>query len=84
MLDQYQSLSSSISGKTSSLIAGLWQVDDRATAGLMDRFYEAQAAGLSPAAALRKAKLELMASTPIYRKPRYWAAFETFTRTLYR
>ena len=70
--------------KTADNNRALHEVDDRATAGLMDRFYEAQAAGLSPAAALRKAKLELMASTPIYRKPRYWAAFETFTRTLYR
>ena len=73
-----------LSAGARNVVAGLWEVDDRATASLMDRFYEAQAAGLSPAAALRKAKLELMASTPIYRKPRYWAAFETFTRALYR
>lgn len=73
-----------LSAGARNVVAGLWQVDDRATAALMDRFYEAQAAGLSPAAALRQAKLKLMQSTPIYRKPRYWAAFETFTRALYR
>ncbi len=73
-----------LSAGARNVVAGLWQVDDRATAGLMDLFYEAQASGLPPAAALRQAKLKLMASTKVYRKPRYWAAFETFTRALYR
>lgn len=66
-----------------NVVAGLWPVDDRATAGLMKRFYQSIAAGRPPAVALRQAKLDLMASGAIYRKPRYWAAFETFTRALY-
>jgi CHAT domain-containing protein len=50
----------------------------------MERFYEVLAEGRPPADALRQAKLELVASDGAYRKPRYWAAFETFTRALYR
>ncbi len=72
-----------LSAGARNVVAGLWQVDDHATAQLMARFYDAMAAGRSPAAALRQAKLELMASNPVYRKPLYWAAFETFTRALY-
>jgi CHAT domain-containing protein len=73
-----------LSAGARNVVAGLWQVDDRATALLMDRFYAALAAGRPPASALRQAKLELMASNPVYRKPWYWAAFETFTRASYR
>ena len=45
----------------------------------MDRLYEALAAGQPPAEALRTAKLGLMRAGGPYRKPIYWAAFETFT-----
>ena len=44
------------------VVAGLWDVDDRSTATLMDRFYEGIAAGEPPARALRDAKLALMKS----------------------
>lgn len=67
-----------------NVVAGLWPVDDRATAHLMERFYAAMATGHPPAIALRQAKLDLMSSGATYRKPRYWAAFENFTRVLYR
>jgi tetratricopeptide (TPR) repeat protein len=73
-----------LSAGARNVVAGLWQVDDRATARLMERFYEVLAEGYPPADALRQAKLELVASDGAYRKPRYWAAFETFTRALYR
>ena len=72
-----------LSAGARNVVAGLWPVDDRATAQLMDRFYAALAAGRPPASALRQAKLELMESSPLYPRPRYWAAFETFTRALY-
>lgn len=57
------------------VIASLWQVDDRATARLMESFYR----GLwerhePPAAALARAKLELRAD-PRFQDPWYWAAF---------
>jgi CHAT domain-containing protein len=67
-----------------NVVAGLWDVDDRATTSLMKGFYDQLAAGLSPVSALRQAKLDLMASGGAYRKPRYWAAFETFTKALYQ
>jgi CHAT domain-containing protein len=66
------------------VVAGLWEVDDRATASLMKDFYDELSSGLAPVSALRRAKLELMASGGAYRKPRYWAAFETFTRAIGR
>jgi CHAT domain-containing protein len=73
-----------LSAGAHNVVAGLWQVDDRATAHLMDRFYAAMADGRRPASALRQAKLELMESSALYREPRFWAAFETFSRALYR
>lgn len=63
-----------------NVIAGLWDVNDKSTALLMDRLYAEIAAGRPPAAALRAAKLELLASRGAYRKPYYWAPFEAFTR----
>jgi CHAT domain-containing protein len=73
-----------LSAGARNVVAGLWDVDDRATTSLMKNFYDQLALGLSPASALRRAKLELMASGGPYRKPRYWAAFETFTKALYQ
>ena len=73
-----------LSAGARNVVAGLWEVDDRATARLMETFYDELAGGRSPVISLRQAKLHLLASDGAYRKPRYWAAFETFTRTLYR
>jgi len=60
----------------SRIVASLWRTEDRATAVLMNRFYESMLAGngISPAAALRKAQLSLW-QTKRWRQPRYWAAF---------
>jgi CHAT domain-containing protein len=45
----------------------------------MARLYTGLAAGSSPSAALRQAKLELIHAGGIYRKPWYWAPFQLFT-----
>ncbi len=57
------------------VLASLWSVEDRATAGLMESFYRGMLRqGLSPAAALRRAQLE-MARQPGRKSPYYWAGF---------
>jgi CHAT domain-containing protein/Tfp pilus assembly protein PilF len=57
------------------VMASLWQVQDRATAELMARFYRALwVDGLEPAAALRAAQLSL-AGDRRWRDPYYWAGF---------
>ena len=58
-----------------SVVASLWKVDDLATAELMKHFYEGMfREGLTPAAALRKAKIAMM-NQPRWRAPYFWAAF---------
>ena len=55
--------------------ASLWKVDDDATAELMTRFYHGMfSLGLSPAAALRKAQIEMWQQQR-WHSPYYWAAF---------
>jgi CHAT domain-containing protein len=57
------------------VVASLWNVDDWATAELMARFYQGmERGGLPPAAALRRAQLELW-RTRRWAAPYYWAAF---------
>ncbi len=57
------------------VVASLWSVEDRATAELMESFYRGMLQqGLSPAAALRRAQLE-MARAPGRKSPYYWAGF---------
>ena len=58
-----------------SVVASLWQVDDKATAELMHHFYKSMFDdGLTPAAALRDAK-KAMWREKRWRAPYYWAAF---------
>jgi hypothetical protein len=58
-----------------SVIASLWKVDDEATAVLMSEFYAGMfERGLTPAAALREAKLKML-NHPRFNAPFYWAAF---------
>jgi CHAT domain-containing protein len=62
-----------------NVIAGLWDVNDQSTAGLMDNLYRELAAGNRPADALRSAKLAMIQSKGNLKKPYYWAPFELFT-----
>lgn len=60
------------------VVAGLWEVDDRATPDLMDNFYT----GLktqNAASALRAAKLKMVHSEFAYHLPYYWASLQLYT-----
>jgi CHAT domain-containing protein len=60
---------------TARVVSSVWNVDDRASAQLMARFYEAMLTKrLSPASALRDAQLSLL-QQPRWADPHYWAAF---------
>jgi CHAT domain-containing protein len=61
------------------VVGALWQVDDASTAQLMESLYEQIGAGQPPAAAIRTAKLAMLKSGTIYRKPFYWAAFVLYS-----
>jgi CHAT domain-containing protein len=64
-----------MSAGSKSVVASLWKVDDRATAVLMGEFYDAMLKrGMTPAAALRSAKLKMMRD-PNWDAPYYWAGF---------
>ena len=57
------------------VVASLWSVNDEATADLMGRFYYGMLKkGLTPAAALRKAQIEVREQKR-WADPYYWAAF---------
>ena len=56
----------------SSVMASLWEVDDRATTHFMGEFYRELASGPSKVTALRKAQLLTMKK---YREPLFWASF---------
>lgn len=57
------------------VVASLWQVDDRATAELMRRFYDGMLReSLRPAAALKSAQVS-MTKDKRWQLPHYWAAF---------
>lgn len=59
----------------SGVVASLWKVDDEATAELMKHFYNGMfEKGLTPAAALREAQLELRKQKR-WQEPYYWAGF---------
>ncbi len=61
------------------VIAGLWDVDDRSTAELMDRVYAGLRAGASPSRALRSAKLFLVQQGGSFARPYNWGPFQMFT-----
>ncbi|MEG3967784.1 CHAT domain-containing protein [Microcoleus sp. T2B6] len=57
------------------VVVSLWNVDDEGTATLMSSFYQGMLQkGLTPAAALRAAQLEMLKQEE-WRSPYYWAAF---------
>ncbi|WP_445638075.1 CHAT domain-containing protein [Nostoc sp. DSM 114161] len=57
---------------TPSVIASLWNVEDRATQLLMGHFYEYLQRGMDKAKALQQAQIEVRKDQP---HPFYWAAF---------
>lgn len=59
-------------------IGALWEASDTATPLLMDRLYSEIQTGRQPDAALRAAKLSMIHSQAVYRKPLYWAAFQLY------
>lgn len=59
----------------SRVVSSVWNVNDRASAQLMSRFYTAMLSkGMTPAAALRDAQLSMLRQ-PRWSEPYYWAAF---------
>jgi CHAT domain-containing protein/tetratricopeptide (TPR) repeat protein len=57
------------------VVVSLWSVDDEGTATLMSSFYQGMLKkGLTPAAALRAAQLEMLQQKQ-WQSPYYWAAF---------
>ena len=60
------------------VIAALWEVSDNSTPQLMDHLYAEITRGTAPEAALRDAKLSLIHSGTVYRKPFYWAPFQIY------
>jgi CHAT domain-containing protein len=61
-----------------NVIGALWEANDASTPLLMDRLYGELEAGSTPDAALRAAKLSLIRSPGVYRKPLYWAGFQLY------
>jgi CHAT domain-containing protein/Tfp pilus assembly protein PilF len=64
-----------------NVIGALWEVSDASTPRLMDQLYDELKKGRSPEAALRAAKLSLLHSEGVFRKPFYWAPFQLYTGT---
>ena len=60
------------------VISALWEVDDNSTTQLMTQLYAGLSKGASPESALRDAKLALLHSGSVYKKPFYWAPFEIY------
>ncbi len=62
-----------------NVIGALWEVNDASTPALMDRMYAGLLRGAAPDVALREAKLELLHSPGVFRKPLYWAPFQLYS-----
>jgi CHAT domain-containing protein len=57
------------------VIGAMWEVSDVSTPLLMDHLYSELARGSQPDTSLRSAKLSLIHSNGVFRKPLYWAPF---------
>jgi CHAT domain-containing protein len=58
-----------------SVVASLWDADDRSTATLMAHFYKHVAGGERVSDSLRKAQVEMLAEFGEDVKPYFWAGF---------
>jgi CHAT domain-containing protein/tetratricopeptide (TPR) repeat protein len=61
------------------VIGALWEVSDDSTPQLMDTLYGELAKGTSAEDALHTAKLSLLHSGSVFRKPFYWGPFQLYT-----
>ena len=61
-----------------NVIGALWEVSDASTPQLMDKLYDGLSHGEDPASALRAAKLSLLHSDSVFKKPYYWAPFQLY------
>jgi CHAT domain-containing protein/tetratricopeptide (TPR) repeat protein len=61
------------------VIGAMWEVSDVSTPLLMDHLYDELAKGSRPDVALRSAKLSLIHSDGVFRKPLYWAPFQLYS-----
>jgi CHAT domain-containing protein len=61
------------------VIGAMWEVSDVSTPLLMDHLYGELAKGSQPDAALRSAKLSMIHSNGVFRKPLYWAPFQLYS-----
>ena len=59
-----------------SVVASLWDVDDRSTATLMESFYEHLKGGLTVNEALRQAQRDFIKDYGEKARPNLWAGFE--------
>ena len=62
-----------------NVVAALWEVNDASTPQLMDAMYAELSRGRPPAEALRAAKITLLHSDSVFRKPFYWAPFQLYS-----
>lgn len=60
------------------VIGALWEVNDRSTPAFMDQLYADLEKGRPPRDALHAAKLHMLHSPGVYRKPYYWAPFQLY------
>jgi CHAT domain-containing protein len=66
-----------LSAGAHNVVAGLWNIPDKASAQLMDTFYAGLQKGQTPGQALRAAKLAMLHRQA---PPYYWAAFQLYSR----
>lgn len=62
-----------------SVIGALWDVSDASTPELMQHLYDGIATGQPPDVSLRAAKLQMLHSRGVFRKPIYWSAFQLYS-----
>jgi CHAT domain-containing protein/Flp pilus assembly protein TadD len=62
-----------------NVVGALWEVSDTSTARLMDNFYGELKRGRPPEGALRSAKLAMLRTNEVSRRPFYWAPFQLYT-----